>query len=416
MSEHWFYRLNNEEFGPIVGEQVVELIRSQILTSTEWIRAEHASGWSPLGRVDAFREELNETRLQGLQIADSLDDLTFEFAETSSSSSTLDSASPRLGRLHGNGISDRVSSSIDDAASPEIPPQAPVYAPVRQEVETQTPELDSRAAEADTEDVHDRDTDQLRMHRSLASRKRTPQSSTGERKKVKRKTAKPEDPLLDEIIRELSERGKPESPSNATPSKQASTPTSVSTSPAASTSSANAASTPAVAARTVSNLSPPVSISTPKMNPYTPPVVKSAPVRARQSFQMPEPKTMGIVGGGLVSALLVTALMLGWISLPFGSSGGAMSGDAGVVISCYLELKQFGTTIPAGPDWAAFCSTVEKSIKPVVETSSDTKDDVTEAGRKLQELASLQPAGNPEKFRQIGSELDVLIAGIAGTK
>ena len=32
------------------------------------------------------------------------------------------------------------------------------------------------------------------------------------------------------------------------------------------------------------------------------------------------------------------------------------------------------------------------------------------------ELAALQPKGNPQKLQQIGGELDVLIAGIVGSK
>lgn len=415
MSERWFYRLNNEEFGPVVGEQVIELIRSQILTSTDWIRAENASGWSPLGRIDNFREELDQARSDDLEIAGSLDDLTFEFAETSSSNSGFDSASSRIGRQHGSGIPDRTSNSDKDAILETAQPQAAAGAPAQHEVKTVAPEFDSRAAVADTEELSADDSDQGRKSRPQASRKQASQTATGERKKVKRKTSEPEDPLLDEIIRELSERGKSESPSSATPARQAFTPTSMSTSSPAPTASATIASTPALSARPVSNLSPPVSNSTPKMNSYTPPVVKPAPVRARQSFQMPEPKTIGIVGGGLVSVLLATALMLGWVSLPFSNSGGALPGNAGTVVSCYLEFKQFGTAIPAGPEWAAFRSTVEKNIKPVVETSADAKDNVTEAGRKLIELASLQPTGNPEKVKQLGGELEVLIAGIVDT-
>ena len=131
---------------------------------------------------------------------------------------------------------------------------------------------------------------------------------------------------------------------------------------------------------------------------------------------MPEPKTIGIAGGVAAAALLVAAFSFGWIALPFGSSGGALPGNAGAVVSCYLEYKQFGTAIPSSEEWTAFRSSVENNVKPVIESSSaDSKDNVTEAARKLVELASLQPQGNSEKLQEIGGELDTLIAGIVGT-
>ena len=143
--------------------------------------------------------------------------------------------------------------------------------------------------------------------------------------------------------------------------------------------------------------------------------VRQPTFRKTSSLQMPEPKTMGIAGGVVAAAVLVAAFSFGWISSPFGSSGGALPGNAGAVVACYLEYKQFGTAVPSGEEWTAFCSGVESKVTPVVETSADSKDNVTEAGRKLMELASLQPEESLESLRKIGGELDQLMPGIVGT-
>jgi hypothetical protein len=143
--------------------------------------------------------------------------------------------------------------------------------------------------------------------------------------------------------------------------------------------------------------------------------IRQPTFRKTSTLQMPEPKTMGIAGGVVAAAVLGAAFWFGWISSPFGMSGGALPGNAGAVVSCYLEYKQFGTAVASGEEWEAFCLSVESKVKPVVESSADAKDNVTEAGRKLMELAALEPEENLESLQKISGELDGLMPEIVGT-
>ncbi len=429
MSARWIYRLNNEEFGPLFGEQVIELIQSQILTGSDLIRAENATVWSSLSKVDAFRTELNRDFSENLEVAGSLDDLTFEFAEASSADSEMERANRKARQVVGVGNNPGITAGVDSALN-QPKPSAGDGAQVVQEAETDLSELVSSVEDSTQEQSSGQDSTADRRTRTKPAPEQAPQLAAVPRRKAKRKTTTtPEDPLLEEIIRELSERGKPETPSNTSASKQIASPPSIAPSAtAASTAPFQSALAPSTATVTTATVTtrpastssaasnPSLSAEAAKINSYAQSVAKPTPVRPSRSFQMPEPKTIGIVGGGLVSSLLVVAVCLGWITLPFGTSSGSLPGDAGTVVACYVEFKNFGSAVPAGPEWTEFCSTVEKKIKPVVETSAGLKDNVTEAGRKLMELAALQPKGNPQKLQQIGGELDVLIAGIVGSQ
>ena len=83
MAGRWFYRLFNEEFGPIVEDQVVELIRSNVLTQSDAIRSEDSEHWQTLSDFELFQAEINQTEFGHLDVAETLEDLSFEFEEAS---------------------------------------------------------------------------------------------------------------------------------------------------------------------------------------------------------------------------------------------------------------------------------------------------------------------------------------------
>ena len=76
----WCYRLMTEEFGPVTDDQIHERLQSGILKFCDEICAENSDQWRRGVDVPEF-----EGFQKNLSVAESLDDLAFEFEEVKSS-------------------------------------------------------------------------------------------------------------------------------------------------------------------------------------------------------------------------------------------------------------------------------------------------------------------------------------------
>ena len=408
MAGRWFYRLFNEEFGPIVEDQVVELIRSQVLTGSDAIRSEDSGLWQTVSDFEIFQLEINQAEFGHLDVAETLEDLSFEFEEASAPIGV--SASRKRGEQRGSG-----SSPDTRIAGNYRVPENQLLQPVVE---------DSSGFELQ------QTIERVRVKENVPSVACEPEqevisakpetSVPKEKKKLRRRKVEPHDPLMEEIARELAERSTTANPSMASEDGNKSIVSGLAnaTRRLSEPSPLSFASTPTLMSQqTVGNTPSPMS---PYSGQDSRPAPRSIPpasrpsVRKSSSFEMLEGKTPGIFGGAAVGVLLVVSFCFGWITLPFGTSGGALSGDAGVVVSCYLQYKQFGTGVPDAEEWTVFKTSAEKDVKPIVASAGDSPDKVAQAGKKLLEMAALPPSEDATRLHKMGAELDVMMETIVG--
>ena len=86
----------------------------------------------------------------------------------------------------------------------------------------------------------------------------------------------------------------------------------------------------------------------------------------------------------------------------------------GVVVACYLDFQALGTGVPVAQEWAAFKDSVETHLRPLLDSGSSTSDDVTQAGRKLLEMASCRLIKDSQKLQRMRDELTLLVKQILG--
>ena len=407
MAGRWFYRLMNEEFGPVVEEQVVELIRSQILTESDEVRSEHSRSWQTLIEVEFFHSERGQTETDHMDVAQTLDDLCFEFAESSLPDVVKSTQSVR--QYHGSCSTQEKKDGgvVDLRAGQQLRPIVPDSSEFRFEAIEPATVSEKRTVICKSQ----RDVIESKPKQVVSEAARMP----------RRRKAKPNDPLMEEIIRELSERSKAVDPSkvlidgagtstagSARSDGRMSVPTQTSSPSISSLTSAPTTDRSQSTATAGAVQSPRPAVSHYSL-PRKPIISKGA------SFQMPEGKTLWTAGGAVSAVLLAASVCFGWISAPFGTSGGALPGSAGVVVSCYLQYNLLGTGIPDHEDWAAFQTSVQQNVKPIVESAGGSSDNVAEAGKILVEMASLQPTGDATRLHEIGKQLQPLMNQITGT-
>jgi len=52
--QKWFYRLSDQQVGPVASDQIIHLITQRILTAESYVWAEGMENWQPIGHVPEF--------------------------------------------------------------------------------------------------------------------------------------------------------------------------------------------------------------------------------------------------------------------------------------------------------------------------------------------------------------------------
>ncbi len=403
----WFYRLMSEEFGPVTGDQIHELLQSGILALDDEIRPEESASWIRVVDASEF-EAFQET----LSVAQSLDDLAFEF-EDAQVNDRLQMAEPEAT----GPVTSESQNDIVKFDSPSPPASAPV--------ERKSAAVMQSAADTDSPDL---------MPAGQVDASEKPASEVPQKNKpVRRKKTKASgDPLLDEIFREISDVGKrgDSAKSESAASSARIRPTtgdtaSVSQSrPSAeySTSLTGQPSTaPSVNASLYSTGNQALSTerrSAPSINSVAAAaaaaIPRPVPRKTSSSFQMPEGKTLGIAGSLLAGVAFIGAVLMGWVPLSLAGSGGELPGTEGAVVACYLEFQSLGAGVPVAQEWASFKNSVETRLSPLLTSAEASSDKAAQAGRKLIEMASCNPLKDAKKLQQMSAELKPLVDQILG--
>ncbi len=383
MNGRWFYRMMNEEFGPIVEDQLVELIRSQILSDSDEVRVDGSESWQTLYEVECFQSAFYETESDGMAVAQTFDDLSFEFEESPSNIRKQGRVDVRR--------EERGTVSVDVRRDRRIQPVEPSE-PDRPEFEVD-PMEPGKVAESVLAVVGKSSPEMIPTNGA--------DSAPKDAKKRRRRKAILHDPLMEEIARELAERANSADAPKASPT---SAPMPSAPAPMSRPALSSMPSAPAAFSGVDSRPAPRHVAPVPRPN-----------VPKRPSFQMPEGKTLGTFGGAIVAVLAVISFSLGWISLPFGSTGGALPGNAGVVTTSFLQY-QLLATVPDPEEWKAFQESVQTNVKPIADAGEDSSDKVTQVAKQLVLMATLQPSEDPEPLHKIGKELQPLVNEIVGVQ
>ena len=123
---------------------------------------------------------------------------------------------------------------------------------------------------------------------------------------------------------------------------------------------------------------------------------------------MPEPRTLGILGGVLLVPLIGAAFAFGWITLPFGGSN-ELPGIEGAVVSCFLDLQSHSGA-PEKQEWDTFKSLVETKLKPLMSSAENSNADAHEAAKLLVEVSSFDPRKDLPKISAAKMKLQPLFA------
>lgn len=371
MANVWRYSLFGESFGPVNEADLCRLIQSGTLGAEDEITS--ACGDTVKLGEHAFFARLFEDA--DLEYATDLDEFSLE-----DEASSDDVAAVR--------------TSKEVAASTQVI--------VSSNAATAVPKARSKPAEESSR----------RERRSVVGSSQKPAAP----RKKRRVRREPHDPLLMEIFAELEARKHSGAASPTAPNSDVS-PRALSNSSAATPvqtpSPTTTVTSPQLSTRTVeSPVQRPAtqsysSSASASGNSWKPSKKSSAP-----SFTMPEPRTLGIVGGAVVAVGLVGSFLMGWISLP-GGSGGELAGASGAVVSCYLEFQSLGG-VPEKQEWAGFQSSVKTRLAPVLE-SGDADDVVKEAGKLLADVATCDPRKDADKLRATAEKLVPLMSKITGS-
>lgn len=425
MSDQWYYMVFGESFGPVSRSELEALIEIGTLSSEDRVSCGSESDWQHVSETPEFAQIASES----LDFADSFDDFNIDFDSGGSEQeppvaesnvavlqqATADSSGPenkpkppvatgdsprRNGfevRLHKDGAeyysADAVRSLILVGAINGRTPIRKLSTDPWSTVRELIPDEYAKYARSDTGR-------QTANRRPRNRRARSPHAAR--LAEMRRRDREAEDKLA-EIFDEMEVQQK----STPTPRESASvpvgqTPTSA---PVADWNHPGPTTQPAPAFAALAAATPKPATATQYHKPKK---------RRQPAFQMPEGRSLAMAGGGAVSVLLVLALYLGWIALPFGAFGGALDGDRGVVVHCFLEYRNLAG-MPDQVEWDHFVTLINTDVKPIAESSGSSDAPVAQAAALLMEIAESHPVKDRQKIAAAGQKLSPLVGEIAGS-
>lgn len=434
MSDTWYYQIFGESFGPVAEGEINMLISIGTLSADDLVSTDGQANWLQISAAEAFRRQLADS----LEYADSFDDFVIDF-DSEKNESTQNSSE----------LVAQVAASVkDDAPQSNQSATAPAAATPIQPANSFEVRLHADSSEFYSLDavrslilvgainamtpirksasdpwstVRELLPDEYRKFAKQGgprrpSRKQAPAnrrrrsgkpSLHAQRLEEIRRREQESEEILDEIFDELESRPAPAAVptpvADPTPQPVQQPVTSTAYQPQTAT-----VPVPAAAAATLTAFSAPAPMSTP---------VRSSPLRLkkkRQPLQLPEGRTLAFAGGGTTLAGLVLAFCMGWIALPFGTFGGALDGDRGVVVHCFLEYRNLAG-MPDQVEWDHFVNMINSDVKPIAESSEGSESPVAKAAALLIEIASSDPVADRQKIAAAGQKLSPLVGEIAGS-
>ncbi len=425
MSGMWYYQIFGEAFGPATDVEINRLISIGTLSADDLVSADGAGNWVQLSSAAVFRQAVTDS----LQFADSFDDFVIDF-DSEASELPQNPADPAV---HVARSSRNDAPRSDSAAATSVLTQPANSYEVRLHADSSefysldavrslilvgaVTELTAiRRSAADTwSTVRELLPDEYRKFAKRdvprrPSRRQGPlkprqrsgrQSLHAQRLAEIRRREKESAELLEEIFDELDSRPEPAAALTPRPPQQPATP------PACLPQTA-AAPVRAVAAESLRVFSGPATTLAPGRT--SPLMLK----KKRQPLQLPEGRTMAFAGVGSTLAGLVLALCMGWIALPFGTFGGALDGERGVVVHCFLEYRNLAG-MPDQVEWDHFVNMINSDVKPIADSSEGSESPVAQAAVLLLEIAGSDPIVDRQKIAAAGQKLSPLVGEIAGS-
>ncbi len=133
--------------------------------------------------------------------------------------------------------------------------------------------------------------------------------------------------------------------------------------------------------------------------------------KSSSSFQLPDPKILGIGAGGTAIVGLIAALAMGWISLPGIGPGGATTDRAkAAIIACNMEIQALGQGPIRQVDWIEFTGTIQGRVAPLLSGSDAITDEqVTKAAKLLMDVAKCNPLKEAAKIKETAAQLGTIV-------
>lgn len=377
MSDRWYYQLLLEEFGPVSGDQVLQLITIGTLSEGDLVRNEAGGEWMLISAMKAAHQTSESSRSTLEEIQD-LSELNFRFENSSivtnraTVSGNLEQSSPTQPTVAAKATAaerDRKATLRTKTTSVRKSVAAPAKS-------------NNRAASQQQESVVPKE-----KRKRVAGAKTT--SNVSREKRQSNSVAAANDELSDDVFTDVFEQKDTSSqrPRSATASMSTS-PTvagfpataanSVAiTSPQLMTSPGQYSSMPNSSSSPGRSLYQPTSVSTttPPRSAYKPPVKKSVSVSEPKDW-----KKIGTVGGAV--SVIAGVLAISIFGSPFGSAPPESPFDPKATAAVLTTIFNNFNDLTMTTDESAFGECMD-NVKPqmaaILVTTQDPKNDTPEA-------------------------------------